>query len=92
MKILKVVVKNEEKMPHFNLKDVMFLTNKWDSVESDNDSSDDEEEKDEKGKDGTYNYIMKSLSQEWPGVSNDNVFQVSLKLVCEVVFSRTFNM
>ncbi|XP_056002328.1 uncharacterized protein LOC130049149 isoform X3 [Ostrea edulis] len=81
MKIMRVVVEKQEKMPYFNLKDVLFLTNKWDSVESDSDSSEDEAEGEGENNQKTrmYDFIIGSLSREWPAVSKDTVFQVCLK-------------
>lgn len=80
---MRVVVEKQEKMPYFNLKDVLFLTNKWDSVESDSDSSEDEAEGggENNRKIRVYDFIIGSLSREWPAVSKDTVFQVCLKKV-----------
>lgn len=85
MKIMRVVVEKQEDMPYFNLKDVLFLTNKWDSVESDSDSSEDEAEGEGKNNQKTrmYDFILGTLSRKWPAVSKDTVFQVCLKKVCQ---------
>lgn len=86
MKILKVLVEKQDEMPHFQLKDAMFLTNKWDSVEGDD--SDDEESR-ETEKTRTYNYIMEHLTREWRDVSTENVFQVCLKMVCTTFLTHS---
>ncbi|CAG2208605.1 unnamed protein product [Mytilus edulis] len=84
LKILKTIMDNREKMPCFDPVEALFLTNKWDAVESD--SSSDEDENEEKCEiknrnTSTWKTIIKKLTHGWFWFDIKNVFSVSLKQV-----------
>lgn len=66
-------------MPCFDPKDVIFVTNKWDTIvnEDDNDdSSDDESTK-------TWQELKRDIKENWSLVKEDNIFRLNL---VEVIF------
>lgn len=79
LKILKTIMENRRKMPCFDPRDVMFLTNKWDIVESDSDDEDDKTN--ETGQDKTWTLIRNKLDNGWGSLEHNNLFRVSLKQV-----------
>lgn len=63
-------------MPCFNPEDVIFITNKWDSLNiNDNgeDSSDDDEET------TVWEKIKSTLKEKWPSLKEENIFRMNLK-------------
>lgn len=67
-------------MPCFNPEDVIFLTNKWDSLNTNNtdeDSSDDDEET------KVWENIKSNVKQRWPSVRVENIFKMNLR---DVIF------
>lgn len=63
-------------MPCFNPEDVIFITNKWDSLKiNDNgeDSSDDDEET------TVWEKIKSTLKEKWPSLKEENIFRMNLK-------------
>ncbi|XP_062595363.1 uncharacterized protein LOC134256698, partial [Saccostrea cucullata] len=86
LRILKVVVDKQAEMPFFDIKDVIFLTNKWDNIDSEDDSSDEDEEflstEETHGgsdKEKTFSHILDTLYREWSTLSKENVYKVCLK-------------
>ncbi|XP_076114880.1 uncharacterized protein LOC143082838 [Mytilus galloprovincialis] len=87
IKILRNIMGNRSKMPCFNTEDVMFLTNKWDSIEKEEYRSpsddDDEEEEDnvdrENQHDKTFRIINSKLKKGWPHIDPKNIFRISMK-------------
>ncbi|XP_062599080.1 uncharacterized protein LOC134260545 [Saccostrea cucullata] len=77
--ILKSILDNRDKMPCFNCKEVLFVTNQWDIVEEDID--DDDEDETEGGKEKTWRIINEKLTMCWPEIDEKNIFRVSLKQV-----------
>lgn len=67
----------ENEMPCFDPRDVLFITNKWDTIpksakdESDSDSSEDEETQ-------TWNTLKYNIKKNWTPVKEDNIFRLSL--------------
>lgn len=76
LKILTTIMQNRDKMPCFDPRDVMFLTNQWDIIE--NDCDDDEEETEHER---TWQNIKQKLEKGWGSVKSNNLFRVSLKQV-----------
>lgn len=71
-------------MPCFNREDVIFLTNKWDSLNTNNtdeDSSDDDEET------KVWENIKSNVKQRWPSVRVENIFKMNLRDVIFGIFS-----
>ncbi|CAC5375257.1 unnamed protein product [Mytilus coruscus] len=66
------VIKNLDKMPCFDPRQVIFLTNKWDIIETEDTIGVNEHEK-------TWNNIIEKLKTEWTYLKEENVFKVSLK-------------
>lgn len=64
-------------MPCFDPKDVIFVTNKWDTIYSDSD--DDEENEVEINR--TWRTLKSTLMNEWPDVQEENIFKISLSKV-----------
>lgn len=74
----------DNEMPCFNPEDVIFLTNKWDSLNTNNtdeDSSDDDEET------KVWENIKSNVKQRWPSVRVENIFKMNLRDVIFGIFS-----
>nr|XP_034331421.1 uncharacterized protein LOC105347673 [Crassostrea gigas] len=72
-----VLLKMENEMPCFDLEDVIFVTNKWDTIpknERDEDSSEDDET-------CTWKTLESDIKQTWPSVKEENIFRMNLKEV-----------
>ncbi|XP_062589290.1 uncharacterized protein LOC134250941 [Saccostrea cucullata] len=80
LEILRSINENREKMPCFDHKEVLFVTNQWDIVDDDTDE-DDEEENSESGKQRTWIIMKEKLSEGWPEINEANIFRVTLKQV-----------
>lgn len=83
-KILHTIMNNREKMPCFDPREVMFLTNQWDIIDNEEASSDDEEDSGSDKEDQhtqTWNLIQRKLSNGWGWFNVENVFRISLKQV-----------
>lgn len=63
---------NRENMPCFDPRDVMFLTNQWDTIDNDDEVSQLTQ---------TWNFIKEKLNNEWGWLNVENVFRISLKQV-----------
>ena len=66
-------------MPCFDPADVLFITNKWDTVSkgiTNDDSSDEDEEMD------TWTRLKSDIRQYWRPVKEENIFKLNLKEVC----------
>ena len=59
-------------MPCFDPTDVLFITNKWDTIKDEEGAPD----KAEIAK--TWSDIKSKLKKEWPMVKDENIFQLSL--------------
>lgn len=71
------IMENRENMPCFDPRDVMFLTNQWDTIDNDDPLSDDEVSQLTQ----TWNFIKEKLDNEWGWLNVENVFRISLKQV-----------
>lgn len=77
--ILELQMDNE--MPCFDCKNVIFITNKWDTIYGDeNDSSEDDQEI------KTWKVLLPAIKEQWPLVEEDNIFKMNLKDVSIFVF------
>lgn len=65
-------------MPCFNPKNVVFITNKWDLVKKQLDSSD-EDNSDEEEEMGIFNKIKIDIKKKWPSLRERNIFRMILK-------------
>lgn len=66
----------DNEMPCFNPENVIFITNKWDSLNTNNtdeDSSDDNEET------KVWENIKSNVKQRWPSLREENIFKMNLK-------------
>lgn len=68
-------IKNE--MPCFDPKDVIFLTNKWDTIDSQYDV--------EKEKEELWQKINIDLKRKWAHVREENVFRMNITHVSKTV-------
>lgn len=69
-------------MPCFDPEDVVFITNKWDTIakkDSDDDSDDDEIDK-------TWEILRENIKQSWPLAKDENIFRMSLTEVTQYAF------
>lgn len=71
----------DDEMPCFDPNDVIFVTNKWDTISKT--ESDSEEEDDEMI---TWKTLQSSLRKQWPTVNEKNIFKMSLKEVIHIHF------
>lgn len=83
LKILRTIVENRDKMPCFDPGEAIFLTNKWDSIENDQESDEDEEDSISQ----TWTSIKDKLEKCWPSVQPEKIFRISLKEVAKGVKS-----
>ena len=63
-------------MPCFDPKNVVFITNKWDSINQDESDSDEEDEETR-----TWKKTLADIKSAWPYVIEKNIFRMSLKEV-----------
>lgn len=73
----------ENEMPCFDPKDVIFITNKWDTIQNkdkDEDSSDDDEET------KVWENIKSNVKQRWLSVREENIFKMNLTEVILLIF------
>lgn len=68
----------DNEMPCFDPRDVLFVTNKWDTITScDSDSDDEEDRQVEK----TWKDLKSKIKKNWSEVKEENIFKMSLKHV-----------
>lgn len=60
-------------MPCFDPRNVIFITNKWDTLFSEDDSSDEDEET------KTWNTLKTDIKRRWPSVREELIFKMNLK-------------
>lgn len=68
----------DDEMPCFDSKDVMFVTNKWDTIESNAEGSD-ENSSDEDDVTKTWKTLKANIKKHWPSVKEENIYRLSLK-------------
>nr|XP_022312510.1 transmembrane GTPase fzo-like [Crassostrea virginica] len=74
LKTLDALLKNNE-MTCFDPRDVIFVTNKWDTIKSDeDDSSEDETTK-------TWEFLKTDIKKMWRSVKEENIFKMSLSKI-----------
>lgn len=67
-------------MPCFSPENAVFITNKWDLVKKQIDSSDkDSSESDDEDENQIWEKLKKDITQEWPFVKMENIFKMNLK-------------
>lgn len=67
-------------MPCFDLEDVIFVTNKWDTIPKNDDSSEDDETY-------TWKTLESDIKRRWPFVKEENIFRMNL---VEVILKKKF--
>lgn len=65
-----ILLQANGKMPWFNVEDVLFVTNKWDTVRCV--VSDDEQ------RNSTWEKLQKDIKEIWPSLNNKNIFRMNL--------------
>lgn len=68
-----VLLHLENEMPYFDPRNVIFITNKWDTLFSEDDSSDEDEET------KTWNTLKSDIKRRWPSVREELIFKMNLK-------------
>lgn len=63
----------ENEMPCFDPRNAIFITNKWDTLYSEDDSSDEDEET------KTWNTLKSDIKNRWPSVREELIFKMNLK-------------
>lgn len=67
-------------MPCFNPENVVFVTNKWDLVNKQIDSSDEDSSENEGEEEiGIWENLKKDIKQKWPLVREEHIFKMILK-------------
>lgn len=72
----------ENEMPCFDPRNVIFITNKWDTLYSEDDSSDEDEET------KTWNTLKDNIKRRWPSVKEELIFKMNLKdvnIFCKII-------
>lgn len=74
-------LQKQTEMPCFDPKNVVFITNKWDLVKQQIDSSDedDEDDSDKEEESEIFKEIKMDIKKKWPLVRERNIFQMILK-------------
>lgn len=72
----------DNEMPCFNPKDVIFVTNKWDTISKKDSDSEEEDEQT-----ATWRLLQSSLKEKWPLVNEKYIFKMSLTEVIHSTFS-----
>lgn len=73
----------DNEMPCFDPKDVIFVTNKWDTICCDDDEDNEAE------RDRTWRSLKSELKKEWPKVQEGNIFKLNLKEVTNIsIYTR----
>lgn len=63
-------------MPCFNPENVIFITNKWDTIVNDEEDSSDEDEETK-----TWNTLKDNIKRRWPSVKEEFIFKMNLREV-----------
>ncbi|XP_062586980.1 uncharacterized protein in xynA 3'region-like [Saccostrea cucullata] len=67
----------EDEMPCFDPREVIFITNKWDTIARDGDSDEDSSDEDQEEK--TWIELKQDIKNIWPSVKEENIFKMNLK-------------
>lgn len=73
-----VLLQMDNEMPCFDPQDVIFITNKWDTIESNADGSD-ENSSDDDDVTKTWEALKATIKQNWPTVREENIYKMNLK-------------
>lgn len=68
-----VLLQMRNEMPCFECDNVIFITNKWDTIFSEYDSSEEDEET------KTWKKLQSEIKERWPLVKEENIFKLNLK-------------
>ncbi|XP_062615150.1 uncharacterized protein LOC134276885 [Saccostrea cucullata] len=89
VKILETILTNLYKMPCFDPKDVLFVTNKWNMLkdqmkegcddDEDDDNEDDDDNVDEMQE--TWDDVKETIKKIWPVFEEDTIFKLYLKTI-----------
>lgn len=78
----------ENEMPCFDARNVIFITNKWNTLYSEDDSSGEDEET------KTWNTLKTDIKRRWPSVREELIFKMNLKdVICcskKIIFTEHF--
>lgn len=66
----------DHSMPCFNPENVIFITNKWDTIVHDEEDSSDEDEETK-----TWNTLRDNIKRRWPSVKEEFIFKMNLREV-----------
>lgn len=69
----------DNEMPCFDPRDVLFVTNKWDTITSCDSDSDDEEDRQARQVEKTWRDLKSKIKSNWSEVKEENIFKMSLK-------------
>lgn len=61
-------------MPCFNPENVIFITNKWDTIVNEEEDSSDEDEETK-----TWNILKDNIKRNWPSVKEEFIFKMNLR-------------
>lgn len=64
----------DNSMPCFHPENVIFITNKWDTIVHDEDDSSDEDEETK-----TWNALKDNIKRRWPSVREELIFKMNLR-------------
>ena len=78
----------QNEMPCFDPKDVLFVTNKWDTITS----CDSDSEEEDRQKEKTWKDVKCKIEKQWCAVQQKNIFKMSLKEVNTFQFSIDLSM
>lgn len=63
-------------MPCFNPENVIFITNKWDTIANDEEDSSDEDKETK-----TWNTLKDNIKRRWPSLKEEFIFRMNLREV-----------
>lgn len=65
-------------MPCFDPRNVIFITNKWDTIENNAEGSD-ENSSDEDDVTKTWEALKANIKRNWPSVKEENIYKMNLR-------------
>lgn len=68
----------DNEMPCFDPQDVIFITNKWDTIENNAEGSDENSSDDDDVK-KTWEALKATIKKNWPSVKEENIYRMNLK-------------
>lgn len=81
-------LQKQSEMPCFNPENVVFITNKWDLVQKQIESSDEDDSENKREEEiGIWENLKKVIKQMWPLVREENIFKMNLKdVIIYIIF------